>query len=181
VRRHAEADPSGTGQAGLPPALPTRTPARVRRRALPTSCSIRRYSTSSIREASCGPAGTRFLYALAAGLTQPIFDNGALAGRLDQAKTRQDELTANYRAAVIAAFVDVQKALQAVSNLARQQTAQELVVAEFRRAFALSSTQYRAGAEDMLTVLDTQRVLYAAQDQLGQTRLARLQAARRFL
>jgi NodT family efflux transporter outer membrane factor (OMF) lipoprotein len=120
--------------------------------------------------------GTSFLYALAAGLTQPIFDNGALAGRLDQAKARQDELTANYRAAVIAAFADVQKALQAVSNLARQQAAQELVVAESRRAFALSSTQYRAGAEDMLTVLDTQRVLYAAQDQLEQTRLARLQA-----
>jgi len=120
--------------------------------------------------------GTSFLYALAAGLTRPIFDNGALEGQLDYAKARQDELTANYRAAVLAAFADVQKALQAVANLARQQAAQDTVVAESRRAFDLASAQYRAGAEDMLTVLDTQRTLYAAQDQLEQVKLARLQA-----
>jgi len=120
--------------------------------------------------------GTSFLYSLVAGLTQPIFDNGALAGQLEQAKARQEELVANYRAAMIDAFSDVQKALQATASLARQQAMQEVVVAESREAFALASAQYRAGAEDMLTVLDTQRVLYAALDQLEQVKLARLQA-----
>lgn len=120
--------------------------------------------------------GTSFLYALVGGLTQPIFDNGALQGQLDYARARQEELTAAYRGVVIAAFADVQKALQAVANLVRQQAAQDVVVAQSRRAFALVSAQYRAGAEDLLTVLDTQRVLYAAEDQLEQIKLARLLA-----
>jgi outer membrane protein, multidrug efflux system len=120
--------------------------------------------------------GTSFLYSLVAGLAQPIFDNGALAGQVEHARARQDELTAHYRAAVIAAFSDVQKALQATASLAQQQAAQEAVVTESRQAFTLATTQYRAGAEDMLTVLDTQRVLFAAQDQLAQVKLARLLA-----
>ncbi|MBS0220794.1 MAG: TolC family protein [Proteobacteria bacterium] len=120
--------------------------------------------------------GTSFLYALAAGLTQPIFDNGALAGQLDYAKARQEELVAIYRAAVLAAFADVQKAVQAVASFARQQAAQEVAVAESRQAFVLANAQYHAGAEDMLTVLDTQRTLYAAQDQLEQVKLSRLLA-----
>ncbi len=120
--------------------------------------------------------GSGFLYSLAAGLTQPIFDNGALAGQRDYAKGQQEELVARYRSAVLAAFADVQKTLQALDHLRTQQAPQETVVAESRRAFDLATTQYRAGAEDLLTVLDTQRTLYGAQDQLSQIKLARLQA-----
>ena len=36
---------------------------------------------------------------------------------------------------------------------------------------------YQAGAEDLLTVLETQRTLYAAQDQNVQLRLSRMQAS----
>ncbi len=120
--------------------------------------------------------GTNFLYTLAAGLTQPIFDNGALAGQRDYAIGRREELVAQYRRAVAAAFADVQRALQAIDHLTRQQIAQRRAVDQSRRAFALDQTQYRAGAEDLLSVLDTQRVLFSAEDQLAQIRLARLQA-----
>lgn len=120
--------------------------------------------------------GTSFLYGLVGGLTQPLFDNGTLAGQLDYTKARQEELVAIHRAAVIAAFADVQRALQAVASLARQQAAQDVVVAQSRQAFALASTEYHAGAADLLTVLDTQRTLYAAEDQLEQLKLARLLA-----
>ena len=68
-------------------------------------------------------------------------------------------LTANYRAAVLAAFGDVQKALQAIANPLRQQAAQEVVVAESRQAFALASTQYRAGAEDMQALVGLYKAL----------------------
>ena len=43
--------------------------------------------------------------------------------------------------------------------------------------YSLAETRYRAGAVDLLTVLDAQRTLFAAEDQLVQVRLARLQAA----
>ncbi|MNG04419.1 Antibiotic efflux pump outer membrane protein ArpC precursor [compost metagenome] len=44
-------------------------------------------------------------------------------------------------------------------------------------AFRLSERRYQAGAETLLTVLETQRTLYQAQDQQVQLRLARLQGS----
>jgi outer membrane protein TolC len=40
-----------------------------------------------------------------------------------------------------------------------------------------SEIRYREGVGDLLAVLDAQRSLFAAQDQLAQTRLARLTAS----
>ncbi len=45
-----------------------------------------------------------------------------------------------------------------------------------RRAFTLAEIEYRVGAADLLSVLYTQRTLFAAQDALAQCRLDRLQA-----
>ena len=53
----------------------------------------------------------------------------------------------------------------------------EVSVQQARLAYSLAETRYRAGAVDLLTVLDAQRTLFAAEDQLVQVRLARLQAA----
>ena len=47
-------------------------------------------------------------------------------------------------------------------------------VAEARR---LAEVRYREGADDLLSVLDAQRTLFDAQDQLAQVRLDRLDAA----
>ncbi|MDT4878144.1 Solvent efflux pump outer membrane protein SrpC [compost metagenome] len=44
-------------------------------------------------------------------------------------------------------------------------------------AFDLSETRYQAGAETLLTVLETQRTLFQAQDQQVQLQQARLQAS----
>src|SRR5690606_4454778 len=58
------------------------------------------------------------IYSAAAGLTQPIFEAGRLQGNLDLQKGRQDELLQNYRKAVIAAFADVENALDAIRQTA---------------------------------------------------------------
>ncbi len=50
------------------------------------------------------------------------------------------------------------------------------MVATSRRAYELSETQLRAGTIDITTVLNTQRTLFQAQDQLVVVRLTRLQA-----
>ncbi len=121
-------------------------------------------------------AGTARLYTLAAGLTQPLFDHGALAGQRDYTLAQREELVARYRIAVVAAFGDVEKALQGIDHSSRQELAQEQVVNESQQAFELDTLQYRAGAEDLLNVLSTQRTLYAAHDQRVQVRLAHLQA-----
>ncbi len=120
---------------------------------------------------------TGLLYGLAAGLTQPIFNGGALAGQKDLAVAQKEELVAEYRTALVSAVADVETALGAVNRLKLQEAKQEAVVRESQRAFDLADTEYRAGAEELLTVLDVQRTLFQAQDGLVQLKLARLEAA----
>ena len=116
-------------------------------------------------------------YDLAAGLVAPIFEGGRLSAELDRSRARYDELLHAYRGAVVAAFGDVEDALAAAKYLAEVEAAQRRAVAQNREAFRLAETQFRAGAIDFLTVLETQRSLFQAEDALLQTRLGRLSAA----
>ena len=82
-----------------------------------------------------------------------------------------------YRKVILAAFKDVEDALVAASRQAQQETLQGEVQAQAREALRLAEIRYREGADDLLTVLDAQRTLFNAQDQLAQIRLNRLEAA----
>ena len=117
------------------------------------------------------------LYSVAAGLTQPIFDAGLLQANFDQTKGTQDELLADYRKAVITAFSDVEKALVAMRDLAKEEATLRLSLDASRRAFNLAEDQLRAGTIDYVTVLQTQQTLFSTLDTLSQVRLAHLQAA----
>lgn len=121
------------------------------------------------------PAG--FLANLAGGLAAPIFDGGRLAAQRDQAVAGEAEAVDAYRAAVIAAFRDVEDALAAIEYLAEIEAAQRQALAEAERAYELAEIRYRAGSTDFLTLLETQRSLFQQEDTLEQTRLARLSAA----
>lgn len=116
------------------------------------------------------------VYSLAAGLAAPIFNGGRLAGRRDLALARQEELLAGYRAAIVAAFGDVEVSLNAAAGLEAQTRAQTEELAQARRALALAESRYRAGAETLLVLLDAQRTLYAAQDAAVQLKAQRLRA-----
>lgn len=116
------------------------------------------------------------VYTLAAGLLAPIFDGGRLAGNRDIALAQRTELLADYRAAIVNAFADTEVALSTVAGADAQALAQAEELAQARRAVALSEARYRAGAETLLTLLDSQRTFYAAQDLSVQLRLARLRA-----
>jgi NodT family efflux transporter outer membrane factor (OMF) lipoprotein len=115
-------------------------------------------------------------YSAIAGLTQPIFDHGRLAAQRDEALAKEQELLATYRAAIIASLVDVEKALAAVQHLDAVREFQQGSVAESERAFEGAQLRYQRGSGDFLTLLESQRTLYAARDQFAQYRLARLQA-----
>lgn len=117
------------------------------------------------------------LYSLAAGLTAPIFDAGRLAAGHELALARREALLANYRGAILAAFGDVETALNAVEGLDAQRNAQQETLKQARRALNLAEVRYRAGAENSMTLLDAQRTLYAAQDGAAQLQTLRLQAA----
>ncbi|WP_220812686.1 efflux transporter outer membrane subunit [Pseudomonas paralcaligenes] len=115
------------------------------------------------------------VYSLAAALAAPIFDGGALAAERDRSAARREELLADYRKSIVEAFADVQVALNAGAGVDAQWQAQQEVQAQAERALRLAEQRYRAGADDLLNLLDAQRTLYAAEDQSAQLRLARLQ------
>ncbi|MNT13674.1 Outer membrane protein OprM precursor [compost metagenome] len=119
----------------------------------------------------------RPLLSLALGLTAPIFDAGRLASQRDAAVAQRQELLASYRQAIVAAYGDVQIALEASHGAQQQEQAQAQELAQARRALELAESRYRAGAETMLTLLETQRASFVAQDLAIQMRLERLQAS----
>lgn len=121
-------------------------------------------------------AGTGPSLALAANLTQPIFDHGRLRARREEAAARERELLVAYRAAILAALVDVENALGALQQLDATRSFQQSSLTESERAFEGARLRYQHGAGDLLTLLEAQRVLYAARDQFIQYRLARLEA-----
>ena len=115
--------------------------------------------------------------ALGASLLQPIFDGGRLRAQVDAAASRERELVENYRKSVLAALADVEGALASAGRTADQEALQAQVVEQARIALRLAEIRYREGVDDLLTVLDAQRTLFQAVDQLAQVRLARLQAS----
>ena len=116
------------------------------------------------------------VYSIAGSLTQPVFDGFRLLSQLDLQKGRRTELLMDYRKAILSGFADVERALIAVQDLAQQERLQGEAVRTARRAYELSETQLRTGTIDITTVLNTQRTLFAAEDQLVVVRLTRLQA-----
>jgi multidrug efflux system outer membrane protein len=114
---------------------------------------------------------------LGASLAQPLFDAGRLRAQADVSISRERELVEAYRKAILAALSDVESALAAGGRTAEQEALQVRVVAEAREALRIAEVRYREGVDDLITVLDAQRTLFQAQDQVAQVRLSRLQAS----
>jgi outer membrane protein, multidrug efflux system len=115
-------------------------------------------------------------FSLVGGVTQPIFDGGAILGNFELTKAKQDELLQTYRKTVVSAFTDVDNALVAIRQTTDKLRLQREVVAASRRAFGLAEQQLKAGTADIVTVLNTQLTLFQAEDVLWQAQLARLLA-----
>jgi len=116
------------------------------------------------------------VYALTAGLTQPIFHGGALRGQVDFSHARYTELLTTYHKTVLTAFSNVEDALVATQQTAEQQKRQQEAVVTARRAFEFAQMQMSAGVVNILTVLNTENALFSAQDELAQVNYLHLQA-----
>lgn len=113
---------------------------------------------------------------LGAGLTQPLFDAGKLRSQSREAQAREQESVTSYKAAIVAALVDVENTLGALRHLNEAREAQDTNVRESSRAYEAAEARYKTGNGDFLAVLEAQKSLFAARDQFSQYRLARLQA-----
>ncbi|NMF91211.1 efflux transporter outer membrane subunit [Aromatoleum petrolei] len=111
---------------------------------------------------------------LTAGLAHTLFDGGRLRSDVDAAQSRRRALVENYRSAVHVALKEVEDALGSADRDRRLEDSQQEIRREAARSLRLAELRYREGADELLTVLDAQRTLFQAQDQLAQLRLARL-------
>ncbi|GAB2879559.1 efflux transporter outer membrane subunit [Uliginosibacterium flavum] len=103
-------------------------------------------------------------------ISLPIFDGGRNRNNLDLAEVRRDLAVANYEKTVQSAFRDVSDALAARHWLSEQVgIAQAALRAQTERA-RLSQLRYDNGASTFLEILDAQRELLVAEQQLVQTR-----------
>jgi len=177
--------------AGLPSELLTRRPdvARAEAQLIAANADIQAARAAFLPSIALTAAGglesrdlaTLFepgsrIFALSAGLTQPIFHGGALLGQYRLTKARYDELLADYHKAVISAFGNVEDALAAVRDTREQLAREQNAADKARSAYELSQEQFHAGTVNILTVLNTETALFTAEDALAQVRLAHLQA-----
>ncbi|QNH11019.1 efflux transporter outer membrane subunit [Xanthomonas sp. SI] len=115
-------------------------------------------------------AGSR-TWSFVPSIALPIFQAGALKASLDVSKIGKNIAVAQYEKAIQSAFGDVAYALAQRDHLDAQLSAQQALVDAVRRSHTLAEARYRAGVDDYLQVLDAQRSLYAAQQDLIALRL----------
>ena len=96
----------------------------------------------------------------------PIFDWGERKGNLDVARAREIQQVATYERTVQVAFREVSDALANRKFLAEQIVAQQRAVNANRALTQLAQTRYDNGVTDFLQVLDAQRNLFSAEQEL---------------
>lgn len=108
---------------------------------------------------------------LLASVAWPVFDGGAARAQLDAQQAAFDQARAAHRGTVLSALKDVEDALVALrSDRERLATLQQAAEAAGNAAL-LARQRYASGLIDFQTVLETQRSLLSAQDNVAASRI----------
>lgn len=114
---------------------------------------------------------------VALSLAQTLFDGGQRDLQVQAQQTQRVILVENYAKAIRTALKEVEDGLGNLALTERQTLLQETQVALAQRSLRLAELRYREGAGDFLTVLESQRALFSAQDLQLVSQSGRLQAA----
>jgi len=106
--------------------------------------------------------GTGF-WNLAVGLFLPILDSGRSGRQVDLERARTEGAVAQYEAAVLNAFREVEDALIGIQQYQLQLEAANRQAIAARRAVEIAADRYQGGVDSYLTLLDAQRVLFGAE------------------
>jgi len=114
------------------------------------------------------------IWSFAPKITLPIFSAGANQASLKVAEVDRDIAVARYEKAIQTAFREVADALAQRGTINDQAAAQQSLTDATAESYRLSLARYEKGVDSYLNVLDSQRSLYGAQQNLISVRLARL-------
>lgn len=106
------------------------------------------------------------IWSLGANLTQPIFQGGRIIANIDRSQSLREQAIANYRAAALQAFLEVESTLAAEHYLQQEHTLLSLAADEAAATEALAWQRYRDGTSDFLNFLSSQRAANNARSQL---------------
>jgi len=107
-------------------------------------------------------------------VTLPIFDAGSNQANLTVAEVDRDIAVARYEKAIQIAFREVADGLAQRGTIDEQLAAQQSLADATAESHKLSQARYDKGVDSYLQVLDSQRALYSAQQNLIGVRLNRL-------
>jgi multidrug efflux system outer membrane protein len=105
-------------------------------------------------------------WSFAPQVSVPIFDAGQNQATLDASRVDRAIAVAQYEQAIQTAFKEVADALANYGTLDQRMAAQVALVNATQESFSLSEARYQRGIDSYLDVLDSQRSLYAAQQDL---------------
>jgi outer membrane protein, multidrug efflux system len=118
---------------------------------------------SSFSSASSG------YYQIGPGISWRIFDAGRIRFQVRAESARTDAAAAAYQRSVLNAFRDVETALISYANVKIRRNNLAAESAADAQATEIARLLYERGLESFLPVLDAERSLYAADDQLAQS------------
>jgi outer membrane protein, multidrug efflux system len=111
-------------------------------------------TSESIRDVLSSDLG---VWAIGGGITQPIFEGGAIAGEIQIAKANERENLALLKKTVLAAFGEVEQALVAERFLAERESASKQAADLASEAAVRAGDEFEAGTGDVLTLIDATR------------------------
>ena len=117
--------------------------------------------------------GQSGMWQFAPQINIPIFTGGRNEANLQAAKVQKSIEVAHYEKTIQVAFREVADALAVRAQLDAEINAQRARVTADERRYELSKLRYDKGVDSYLNVLTAQQDLYAAQQMLIQSRLAR--------
>jgi multidrug efflux system outer membrane protein len=112
-------------------------------------------------------------WSFAPSINLPIFDGGVNRANLKIARVSDQIAVAQYEKAIQTAFGEVSDALATRGTIDARINAQVALVEAATKSYRIYDARYKQGADTYLNALLAQRTLYAAQQGLITTRLAR--------
>ena len=98
-----------------------------------------------------------------------IFDAGRIRANIKIQNARQEQALAHYEQTALSAFEDVENALVAYAKEQVRRRSLEDAVKSSQESLRLANQLYANGLSDFINVLDAERSLYHAQDELVQS------------
>lgn len=96
-------------------------------------------------------------WSLAGNLSQPLFSGGRITAKKFQAQAYRRQAAAQFEQVALAAFREVEDALDGESRLAKEELALKQAAEEFSDAETLAWERYQKGLVDIITPLEAQR------------------------